>query len=587
MAFDAGFLAAVAAELKEVAIGAAVEKVYQPERDAVVLQMRTFAGGKRLLINAGSANPRIGFTEIPLENPQNPPQFCMLLRKHLSGARLSRVWQEGFERVLVTEWDTRDEMGFPTKCRLISEMMGKYSNLIFTDGEGKITAVLRPVDFTTSALRQVLPGMRYELPPPQEKTNPIGLDAKAFAALYAVGGERPADKWITATFLGISATVAREIVFCTTGETDTPLDAIPCERLFAVFAAVFANVDAARFSPSLVTDERGVPREYAFLPLTQYGDYRSFESPSLLLDVWFGTRDKEARVKQRATDVLHLLNSARTRISHKLELQRAELADCAKGEEYKRMGDLIVANCYALQRGQTRVSLIDYENYREDGSFGTVEVELDGRLSPTANAQRYYKKYTKSKTAQVELTKQIAIGEAELAYLETVNTALLTAETPTDLLEIREELAKSGYASRVKTQERKGRGTPTPAFAEYRTTGGYRVLCGKNNLQNEYITHKLAAKNDYWFHVKNMPGSHVVMLLDGKEEPPAEDFTEAASIAAIYSAVEGAPQTEVDYTTVRNLKKTPGAKPGYVIYHTNWSAIVSPDKESVAKLRVK
>ncbi|MBQ9802771.1 MAG: NFACT family protein [Clostridia bacterium] len=587
MAFDAGFLAAVAAELKETAIGAAVEKVYQPERDAVVLQMRTFAGGKRLLINAGSANPRIGFTEIPLENPQNPPQFCMLLRKRLSGARLSRVWQEGFERVLVTEWDTRDEMGFPTKCRLITEMMGKYSNLIFTDGEGKITAVLRPVDFTTSTLRQVLPGMRYELPPPQDKTNPLEVDAKAFAALYAAGGERPADKWITATFLGTSATVAREIVFRTTGETDTPLCAIPCERLFAVFATVFADVGAARFSPSLVTDERGMPREYAFLPLTQYGDHRSFESPSLLLDVWFGTRDKETRVKQRATDILHLLSSARTRISHKLELQRAELADCAKGEEYKRMGDLIVANCYALQRGETRVSLIDYEDYREDGSFGTVEVELDGRLSPTANAQRYYKKYTKSKTAQVELTKQIAIGEAELAYLETVNTALLTAETPTDLLEIREELAKSGYASRVKTQERKGRGTNAPAFAEYRTTSGYRVLCGKNNLQNEYITHKLATKNDYWFHAKNMPGSHVVMLLEGREEPPAKDFTEAASIAAIYSAAEGAPQTEVDYTTVRNLKKTPGAKPGYVIYHTNWSAIVSPDKEAVARLRVK
>lgn len=587
MAFDAGFLAAVAAELKAVAIGAAIEKIYQPEHDAIVLQMRTFAGGKRLLINAGSANPRIGFTEIPMENPQNPPQFCMLLRKRLSGARLAGVWQEGFERVLVMEWDTRDEMGFPTKCRLVAEMMGKYSNLIFTDGEGKIFAVLRPVDFTTSTLRQVLPGMRYELPPPQQKLDPLTVSEKSFLEAFAAGGDRPADKWITATFLGVSATVAREIVYRAKGSTDALVSDIEPTQLFAAFSAVVEDIKAKKFSPCLVSDEKGIPREYAFLPLLQYGERKQIESPSALLDVWFGTRDREARVKQRATDVLRLLTSARTRISHKLELQRAELAECDKGEAYKRMGDLIVANCYALQKGVVKATLTDYEDYREDGSFGTVEVELDARLTPTANAQRYYKKYTKSKNARVELARQIALGEAELAYLDTVDAALAIAETPTDLQEIREELARSGYASRVKLTERKGRGTPIPAFAEYRTSGGYRVLCGKNNLQNEYITHKLAGKSDFWFHAKNAPGSHVVMLLEGKPEPPAADFTEAASIAAIFSAAEGAPQTEVDYTTVRNLKKAPGAKPGYVIYHTNWSAVVSPDKEEIAKLRVK
>ncbi|MBR7112537.1 MAG: NFACT family protein [Clostridia bacterium] len=587
MAFDAGFLAAVAAELRALALGAAVEKIYQPERDAVVLQMRSREGGKRLLLNAGSANPRVGFTEIPMENPQNPPQFCMLLRKRLSGARLSRVFQEGFERVLVMEFDTRDEMGFPTKCRLVAEMMGKYSNLIFTDGEGKILAVLRPVDFTTSALRQVLPGMRYELPPPQNKLNPLSVTKEEFFAMLPAGGERPADKWITATFLGISATVAREIVFRATGNTDTLLSDADAEALFDAFSAVFGDVLAEKFSPCLIVDENGLLREYAFLPLLQYGTMRKIESPSGLLDTWFGTRDREARIKQRANDVLRLLTNARARISHKLELQKRELAECERGEEYKRMGDLIVANCYQLQKGATRATLTDYEDYREDGTFGTVEVELDARLTPTANAQRYFKKYTKSKNAKVELSKQIELGKSELAYLATVDAALATAETPTDLLEIREELAKSGYASRVKTVERKGRGTPAPAFAEYRTSGGYRVLCGKNNLQNEYITHKVATKNDFWFHAKNKPGSHVVMLLEGKDEPPAADFTEAASIAAIFSEAQGAPQTEVDYTTVRNLKKTPGAKPGYVIYHMNWSAVVSPDKEEIAKLRVK
>ncbi len=586
MALDAGFLAAIAAEFKQTAIGGRIEKVYQPERDTVVLQMRTFAGGKRLLINAGSANPRVGFTAIPMENPQNPPQFCVLLRKHLSGAKLISVSQPGFERVLVMDFETRDEMGFLCTRKLIAEIMGKYSNLIFTDGDERILAVLRPVDFTTSTKRQVLPGMRYEMPPPQEKVDPLAVGKSDFLTLMA-GGDRPVDKWVTGTFLGISATVAREIAYRATGRSDALLSDADGQRLWGVFSDVFAAVREERFAPTMFFDDAGKPTEYAFLPLTHYGACHAFESPSELLDEWFGKRDREARVKQRAADVLHIVNNATARILHKLELQRGELSQCEAGETYRKMGDLIVANCYLLERGMTKAELTDYEDMRPDGSFGTVSVELDQRLSPTANAQRYYKKYNKSKTARVELTRQIEIGERELAYLESVQTALCTAETPTDLAEIREELARCGYASRSKVQPNGQKKGSAPAFAEYLTTNGYRVLCGKNNLQNEYITHKLAAKTDFWFHAKNMPGSHVVMLLEGKDEPPAEDFTEAASIAALYSAAEGAPMTEVDYTTVRQLKKAPGGAPGFVVYHTNWSAIVTPDKEKLNALRVK
>ena len=587
MAFDAGFLAAVTAEINQTATGARVEKVYLPERDTVVLQMRTFSGGKRLLINGGSANPRLGFTETPFKTPQNPPMFCMLLRKHLSGAKLLGAVQLGFERVTRLEFETRDEMGYTCVRHLACEVMGKYSNLVFTDGEGKILGVLRPVDFTTSSKRQLLPGMRYELPPAQEKENPLEVSAGRFAELLsAAPAERPADKWITATFLGVSAVVARELVFRASGHTDAPVGALDPTRFAAVFAEVFGNIKEGHFAPCIVEDEAGKPAEYAFLHLTQYGAFREVESPSALLDLWFGSRDQAARVHQRASDLLHLVNNAKARITHKLELQRAELAECAKGETYQKAGDLIIANCYALEKGMTHAELTDYSNCREDGSFGKVAVELDPRLTPAANAQRYYKKYNKSKTAKVELTKQIALGESELAYLAGVETAMDTAETPTDLAEIREELSRSGYASRVKAQMG-SRKVTEPAFAEYRTTGGYRVLCGKNNLQNEYITHKLAGRGDYWFHAKNMPGSHVVLLLEGKGEPDAADFTEAAEIAALFSAAAGAPMTEVDYTLVRNLKKTPGGKPGFVIYHQNWSATVSPNREKIAKLRVK
>ena len=587
MALDAGFLAAIATEISQVATGARVEKVYQPERDTVVLQMRTFSGGKRLLINAGSANPRVGFTAIPMENPQYPPQFCVLLRKHLSAAKLTCVRQLGFERVLVLEWETRDEMGFLCKRLLIAEIMGKYSNLIFTDEDERILAVLRPVDFTTSSKRQVLPGMRYELPPPQDKKDPRNCTAADFAALMRGAGDMPVEKWITKEFLGVSAVLAREIAQPFVGKGAAELSEQEKKTLSDRFQNVFSILNKGEYQPCIAYDDAGKPVEYSFIPLTQYPQIKAHQSPSELLDEWFGTRDREARVKQRAADVMHIVNNAYTRILHKLELQRGELARCEEGQTYRKAGDLIVANSYRLERGMTKVLLTDYEDLREDGSFGEVEIELDPRLSPAANAQHFYKKYNKSKTARVELSKQIEIGEGELAYLESVLTALHTAETPTDLAEIREELTRSGYASRGKVSPNGQRKAATPSFAEYRTSGGYRVLCGKNNLQNEYITHKLASKNDFWFHAKNMPGSHVVMLLEGKEEPDAGDFTEAASIAALYSAAEGAPMTEVDYTTVRQLKKAPGGKPGFVIYHTNWSAIVSPDKEKINNMRVK
>lgn len=586
MAFDAGYLAAIAEEITRVGLGGRVEKVYQPERDTVVLQMRTFAGGARLLCNAGSSNPRIGFTAINMENPQNPPLFCVLLRKHLSGAKLIGVRQIGFERVLVLDFETRDEMGYTCERHLVMEIMGKYSNLIFTDSEDRITAVLRPVDFTTSSKRQVLPGMRYEMPPAQNKMDPLTCDVTTFARLFVSGGDMPVDKWITTQFLGVSAVVAREIAR-RAGADGKRLCDVSEAMLATAFFDTFKAVKSGKFTPTIGYDENGKPAEYAFLPLSQYGNTRAYESASALLDAWFGERDRAARVHQRATDVLKIVTNARTRILHKLELQREELAQCAHGEEYRRAGELITANCYLLERGMTKARLVDYADCREDGTFGEVEVELDSRLSPSANAQRYFKKYSKSKTAKVELTRQIEKGEAELAYLDTVSAALNTAETPTDLAEIREELARAGYASRSRIAQMGSRKAHAPAYAEYRTTNGYRVLCGKNNLQNEYITHRIAERSDFWFHAKNMPGSHVVLLLEGREEPPAEDFTDAASIAALFSAAGGAPMTEVDYTTVRHLKKTAGSKPGFVIYHTNWSAIVTPDKDKIAGMRVK
>lgn len=586
MAFDAGMLACVIHELKTQSLGARVEKVYQPGQDEIILQIRSQTGGKRLLINAGSNNPRIGFTFTTRENPAVPPMFCVLLRKHLQGAKLSAIEQEGFERVVTLTFESRDEMGFPCLKYLFAEIMGKYSNLIFADEHKKIVGALKTVDFTTSSRRQVLPGMTYEWPPAQQKRNPRETDEQAFRALYAAApAEQTCDKWLSTTFLGLSAAVTREMSYRATRHTDTPVKYCSADTLYRAFDAVMNILRTEDYHPTLILD-RDRPVEYAFLDLTQYTapfEHRAFDSPGQMLDAFFDTRDREQRVKQRATDILHILTSTESRLHKKMDLQREELADCEKGEAYKRDGDLISANLYQLKKGQTEATLTDYNDYREDGTYGVRTVTLDPRLTPAACAQKLYKKYNKAKNARKMLTEQLARGEEELNYIYSVFDALTHAETSADLAEIREELYRSGYASRMKSYTAL-RKPVTPVVAHFITDGGYTVLCGKNNVQNEYITHKLAEKTDYWFHVKGMPGSHVLLVCHG-EEPPEKDFTQAAEIAAYYSKAQGAPNTAVDYTLAKNVKKPASGKPGLVIYHTNWTAYVSPRVEEINRMR--
>jgi predicted ribosome quality control (RQC) complex YloA/Tae2 family protein len=585
MAFDAGMLACTLSEIRKSALGARIEKVYQPERDEIVLQMRSFEGGRRLCINAGSNNPRIGFTTSQKENPQNPPMLCMLLRKYLQGAKLTEVSMADFDRVAYLGFDTRDEMGFECRRYLVVELMGKYSNLLFCDGDKKIITAMRTSDLSLDSARPLLAGMTYALPPAQDKYNPMHVDEEEFLRIFGeMSPERPCDKAIVAAFAGIAPVVAREIVYRATGHTDTPVRYCFAEDIAKEFFAVVNAVKNEEFSPCMVLEgER--PVEYSFIGLTQYTglEQKAFDGAGELLDAFFLTRDNIQRVHQRASDILKLLTNAETRIKKKLELQRGELRECEKGIEYKKYGDLITANIYRLSRGDTSAVFDDYENMNDDGSFPQIRVELDSRLSPSANAQRYYKRYNKSKTARVELTKQIELGEVELEYVYTVFEALSRAETPTDLSEIRDELYRSGYASKMKAYATHK--SHAPVIMEFLTPDGMRVLCGKNNMQNEYITHKLAEKTDYWFHAKQTAGSHVVLVTEGRE-PTDLDFTTAAEIAAHYSKAEGS-NIGVDYTLAKNIKKPAGAKPGFVIYHTNWTAYVTPDADKIAAMRRK
>lgn len=588
MAFDAGMLACTLSEIRRLALGARIEKVYQPEKDEIILQMRSLEGGKRLLINAGSNNPRIGFSKTPKENPQNPPMFCMLLRKYLQGAKLISVTQADFDRIAFLEFETRDEMGFECRRFLIAELMGKYSNLIFTDGEKKILSALKTSDFSLDSVRQLLGGGLYTLPSAGGKISPISLDEEGFDRVF---GSAPSgleiEKFIMRSFSGVSPAIAREICYRATGRTDTAVGDAVYSDLKREFFGVFGAVREESFEPTVVSEGEKLI-EYSFIPLRQYGelDYKSYESAGELLDSFFESRDRQCRVRQRASDILRLLTNAETRIKKKLELQRAELEECEKGSEYKKYGDLITANIYRLSRGDRFAELEDYESMDDEGNFGKVKIPLDSRLTPSANAQRYYKRYNKSKNARTELTAQIEKGESELEYIYTVFDSLTRAETPTDLGEIREELFRAGYASRMKGyNENEKKKKQNNGYMVFETDDGMTVLCGKNNTQNDHITHKVAQKLDYWFHAKNTPGSHVVLVTEGRE-PTDGDFTTAAEIAAYYSKAEGQ-NIAVDYSLAKNIKKPAGGKPGFVIYHTNYTAYVTPNGEKLSRLRKK
>ena len=442
-----------------------------------------------------------------------------------------------------------------------------------------ISTPLSPLSYSPSTLRAT--------PSSMGKINPKNvLESEFFSLITSAPTDKPADKWIVGTFMGVAPVVAREIVLKATGRTDTLVCDCDKNLLWASFSQIADVIKSERFTPTLALDgEKCV--EYSFIELTQYAslEIKAFESAGKLLDAYFASRDNDIRVHQRASDILKLLSNAESRILKKIDIQRSELEACDEGESYKKYGDLITANIYRLQKRVSVVELEDYETMDEDGNFSTLKIALDTRLSPAANAQRYYKKYAKTKTARVELAKQISLAEEELEYIYTVFDALTRAESPADLAEIRDELYRAGYASRMKAYSGGSHKQKAPAIMQFETLDGMRVLCGKNNLQNEHITHKLAEKHDYWFHAKGTAGSHVLLVTEGKE-PTDLDFTTAAEIAAYYSKSEGS-NIGVDYTLAKNVKKAAGGRPGFVIYHTNWTAYVTPNGEKISALRKK
>ncbi len=570
MAFDAGMLRAVVKEIADTLCGGAkVERVTQPARDEFVFWLRTGGVTRRLSFVVGTNTPHFSYSRIDRENLPTPSMFCMLLRKHLVGAKLLSVEQIDFERAARFTFSARDELGFGVGRTIVAEMMGKYSNLILLDGEDKIISAFRIVDFSASRVRQVLPGMHYVKPPIQEKLDPLTTGREELLFAYdSYPKERTIVRFLSDTYLGIASATARELA-ARMAPPDAPLSEVEPSLLASVFTDWFSAVREGRFLPTLLSDDGGAPVEYAYTDIMHSGlNVAHPEDFGSLFDAYFGERDRAERLRQRSLDLSRFLTRREGQLVRKLEAQREEIAACEQGDEYKRYGDLITENIYRLSRGMTSFVATDY---REDPPL-EVSVPLDARLSPAANAQRMYKLYTKSRRAKEKLSELILSGEEELRYLSGVHGFLRRAENDLDLQEIRAELSSGGYLARERGAKDKKQHRARPL--EFTTTNGYRVLVGRNNLQNDMLTFHLAAKEDIWFHAKDVGGSHVI-LVSGGDEPPAVDYTEAASLAAYYSQA-GDDVTAVDYTRVKNVKKPPASRPGYVTYKTNSTAYVRP-----------
>ena len=539
MALDALCLSAVVRELKQDLVGGKIDKIYQPGRDEVVLAVRGAQGNGKLLLSANPSHPRLHMTTLNRENPDKPPMFCMLLRKHLTGGRILELQQPPMERIVCLRLEVLDELGDRAERTLVLEAMGRRANLLLLDGEGRIVDCLRRVDADMSAQRQLLPGMFYRLPEPHRGVPPL---------------------------------LQRELEFRGKGAQAE-------EEL----AAMAAAIQAGEYTPTMLLREEK-PVDFSFLPILQYGpgtQLKEYDTFSHLLDDFYAAREAAERVRQRGQDLIKAVTNARDRAARKLGLQRQELEKTRDRDTLRERGDLITANLYALSKGMTRFQTVNF--YDPEG--GEVEIPLDPLLTPQQNAAKYYKAYRKAKTAEEMLTLQIAKGEGELDYLNSVLETISLAEGERDLQEIRQELVETGYlrrAPKAKGREKKAASRP----AEFRSSSGLRISVGKNNAQNDLLTTKLAGRGDLWFHTQKIHGSHVILWTEGKS-PDAQSMTEAATLAAWFSQAREGKKVPVDYTPVRYVKKPGGARPGMVVYTTYETAYVDPDGELARRLRVK
>ena len=557
MAFDGIMMTMVRRELSSALIGSRVSQIYQPARDELVFAFRTNDGNRKLLIRL-TDSPRVQLSSCSIENPPSPPMMCMLLRKRLGGARLSDITQPQNERVLCLVFEALSEIGDRETLRLYLEIMGRYSNAVLVDGEGRVIDSVRRIELSESSDRVLLPKLPYELPATQDKLCIEEHDPEEIARrIEELGGD---DRAALSAIQGISPIVARELIYRSRGI-----------GLQAAVEALRELTLSGMGEPTLVYRADGAPMDLSFMDIRQYGDTlktKRFDSYGELLDSFFSERDSIARMKAKSSDISRLLTNNIDRLSRKINHQKADLRQCADREQLRIQGDLLQANLYRIERGASVVTVENF--YAEDNA--PLTIRLNPAISPAMNAQRFYKEYNKAKTRETMLTAQIAKAGEELQYLESVQDLLSRSSSEAELSSIRAELREQGYLRAPKGVKRKDK--PLPPL-EYKSSDGFDILVGRNNVQNDNLTLRFASKSDIWLHTKNIPGSHVIIRAEGREISDTA-VREAAAIAAAHSKARESSQVPVDYTRVKNVSKPSGAKPGKVIYVNYKTIYVTP-----------
>lgn len=582
MALDGIFLSTVKNELSEL-IGGRVDKIYQPSREELIIAIRTRSASFKLLFSSSAMAARVHITQAQIENPKAPPMFCMLMRKHLSSGKLCAIRQDGFERILYFDFDCINELGDPCRLTLACEIMGRCSNLILIGENGRIIDCIKRVTPDVSSVRPVLPNMVYEAPPKQERLSIFGFDREELKARLAENGGKPLSKALVAAFEGVSPLFAREAENYSARDGDIVCENITADafdRLCFYLGKTAKEIKDGSNRFTVLKTREGVLKDFCFTDISQYGSLMISSvqhSACETLDYFYAQRDSDARRRQKAADIFRLLVSATERISRRIGAQKQELSDCAKRDELKLCGDLLMANLYRIEKGQEEARLENY--YEED--CPTVTIKLDKRLTPSQNAQKYYTEYRKADTAEKKLTGLIADGEEEIKYLDSVFDCLTRADTEDEIAALREELEQEGYIKKRSGSKKPAR---QPKPMRFMSDEGFEILVGRNNRQNDALTLKESKKDDIWLHVHNIAGSHVIISCGGTQ-PSDETIAQAARLAAFYSKAKDSSQVPVDYTLVKYVKKPSGAKPGMVIFTNNRTLYVKPDEQEAQRLK--
>lgn len=577
MALDGIVISAMTKELSDRLCGGRISKIAQPEADELLLTIKNEKKQYRLLISAGASLPLIYLTENNKPSPMTAPNFCMLLRKHINGGKILRIFQPGLERIIHFEIEHLNELGDLCRKTLIVEIMGKHSNIIFCNDTGMIIDSIKHISAQVSSVREVLPGRTYFIPETQHKLNPLDITLEAFSEALS-SKPMALSKALYTSLTGISPLIAEELCHRASLESAQSANSFSENEmlhLYRQFTLMMESVKEQDFVPNIVSED-GVPLDFSVLTLTQYQDMQTTvcSSVSEVLENYYAAKNTITRIRQKSVDLRRIVQTALERNIKKYDLQLKQLKDTEKRDKYRIYGELINTYGYGLEEGAKKLTALNYYTNEE------VTIPLDEHKTAQENAQKYFDKYNKLKRTYEALTDLITETKSEIEHLESISTSLDIALSEEDLVQIKEELTEYGYIKRHYTGK-KVKITSRPFH--YQSSDGYDIYVGKNNFQNEELTFKIATGNDWWFHAKNCPGSHVIVKANN-EELPDSTFEEAARLAAFYSRNRGADKIEIDYIQKKQIKKVAGAKPGFVIYHTNYSMIIDSDISHIRQL---